>query len=77
LLLGCGSGFQPNAEEGACRLQEHGVVDLSKEQGRRSGSQAKALHAYVDLEIRHAALGESMFQEKTLTMPLQEGAYRE
>ena len=70
------AGFQPNAEEGACRLQEHGVVDLSKEQGRRSRSQAEALHAQVDLEIKHAALGESMFQERTLKMPLQEGAYR-
>src|SRR5712691_7368810 len=70
------SGFQPNSEEGACRLQEYGVVDLSKEQGRRSGSQAKALHAQVDLAIRHAALGESLFQERRLRMPLQEGAYR-
>jgi hypothetical protein len=70
------TGFQPNAEEGACRLQEHGVVDLSKEQGGRPGSQAKALHAQVDLEIKHAALSVSIFQERTLRMPLQEGVYR-
>lgn len=41
LDLGC-AGFQPNAEEGACRLQEPCMVDLSKERGRQSGSHAIA-----------------------------------
>src|SRR6266487_5986250 len=30
------SGFQPHAEEGACRLQEQLVVDWPKEHGRRT-----------------------------------------
>src|SRR5207248_8471019 len=30
------AGFQPNAEEGACILQEHSVIDSSKDRGRPS-----------------------------------------
>ena len=37
-------------EEGACRLQEHGVVDFSKERGRQSGFQAHVYLTQIDVD---------------------------